>query len=124
MDWINIVAYGVSGAIGAMLVYPFLGKRKDRRIVYTLVSLVAMYAVHSLFAGTLLPRLYDWQVDQDLRKSPFYSELAESSPQTYAKVKSLMLEGEEKGEVQSVTVARIAPLVSSVLPPICGEGFR
>lgn len=116
MDWINVIAYGVSGAIGALLVYPFLGKKKEQRVIYTVVSLVAMYAVHSLLAVNLLPSIYGWQIDHELRKIPFYSELAEDSPQTYVRVKGIMLEGAAKGEGQAATVARVTPLIEDVLP--------
>lgn len=116
MDWINVIAYGVSGAIGALLVYPFLGRKKEQRVVYTVVSLAALYIIPSILSVSALPLFYSWQMDRELKKNPFYSQLAESSPQVYEKVRAATLEGFRKQEPQATTEAKIASLVAGVMP--------
>jgi hypothetical protein len=116
MNWIDAVAYAVSGAIAALLVYPFLGKKKEHRVIYTIVSLVVLYVIHSILSVSTLPLVYGWQMDRELRKNPFYSQLAESSPQVYDKVKAAALEGMRKQEPQATTEAKIASLVAGAIP--------
>jgi len=83
VDWIEIVSYAVSGALGAAVAYLIVGGKKERRGIYSAVTVAAMFILHALAARFVLPGVYDWQTDRDLKKISLYSEIANSDPETY-----------------------------------------
>jgi len=46
MNWIEVIAYAISGALGAALAYPILARNKELRAIYGAAALLAMYANH------------------------------------------------------------------------------
>jgi hypothetical protein len=116
VDWIEILSYGVSGAVGAVIGYLIVGDKKERRGVYTIVTIVAMYAVHALAVQFVLPSVYDWGADRELRSNPLYSEIADSDPETYKKSKATLLDGLKKGEPKEVIERQVASIIESTLP--------
>jgi hypothetical protein len=116
VDWIEILSYGVSGAVGAVIAYLIVGDKKERRGVYTVVTIVAMYAVHALAARFVLPSVYDWKADSELRSITFFSEIADSDPETYKKLKATLLDGQRKGEPKEVIERQVASIVAGTLP--------
>lgn len=116
MDWIEILSYGVSGAVGAVIAYLIVGDKKERRGVYTVVTIVAMYAVHALAAQFVLPSVYDWKADRELRSITFFSEIADSDPEMYKKLKATLLDGLKKGESKEVVKRQAAYVIEGVLP--------
>jgi hypothetical protein len=116
MNWIELVAYGISGALGALLAYPILARNKERRAIYAVVAIAAMYVVHALAAAIVLPRVYDWQTDRELRGIRFYSELADSSPADYQKVKDIIRDGVMKGQSARAMTSRATSVVAGILP--------
>lgn len=116
MDWISAVAYGVSAALGALFASLIVGSKKERRVIYVAVLAATGYGVHALAARFLLPSLYGWQVDRQIRQSGLYPEIAESDPQTYEKLKEVVLEGARNGDSAGVIESKISPIVMATLP--------
>jgi hypothetical protein len=116
MDWISVVAYGVSGALGALFASLIVGNKKERRVIYLAVLVATMYGVHALAARFVLPSVYGWQVDRQIRHIALYSEIAESDPQTYEKLKEVVSEGASNGESAGAIESKILPIAMATLP--------
>jgi hypothetical protein len=116
MDWISVAGYGASGALGALFASLIVGNKKERRVIYFVVLVVAMYGVHALAARFVLPSVYGWQIDRQLRQIPLYSEIAEGDPETYEKLKEVVLEGARTGESTGVVESKTSPIVMATLP--------
>jgi hypothetical protein len=116
VDWIEILSYAVAGALGAAFAYLTVGDKKERRGLYSVVTVAAMLAFHALGARFILPTVYNWQADRELKRIPLYSEIADSDPEAYKKITTILLEGRKKGESKHVVESRIAPIITSTLP--------
>jgi hypothetical protein len=116
VGWIEILSYAVAGAVGAVIANLIVGTKKERRGVYIVVFIVAMYAVHALTARFALRSIYDWKTDRELRNIALYSEIADSDPETYKKLKATLLEGEKKGESKGVIEHQLASIVEATMP--------
>lgn len=116
MNWIEILSFGISGALGAVIAYLIMGDKKERRGVYSIVTIVAMFAIQALAARFVLPSVYDWQGDRKLRSIAVYSEIADSDPETYKKLKATLLDGAQKGEPKGVVDHQVASIIEGTLP--------
>jgi hypothetical protein len=116
MDWISVAAYGVSGALGVLFASLIVGSKKERRVIYLAVLVATMYGVHALAARFVLPSVYGWHIDRQIRQTGLYSEIAESDPQTYEKLKDVVLEGARNGESAGIIESKISPIVMATLP--------
>jgi hypothetical protein len=97
MDWIDVFAFAVSGGLGAAIARLIAGGKKDRRPLLIGITLVAMFAIHAVAARVVLPGIYQWEADRELRKIALYSEIAENDPQTYDKIRVILLAGMKAG---------------------------
>lgn len=121
MAWLFFLSAGIAGAVASAIAYfLFLRKSKERRGLFLVVSLVLFIVLLNVSTKTILPRLFEWQTDRQLREMPFYRDLAEVDPQTYQKVRVVASEAAKSGEGANTIASRIAPIVAGTVAKYVG----
>jgi hypothetical protein len=121
MDWMSVLSAAIAGALAAAIAsLLFLRKSKDHRFAYTTLTVVLFLGFKLFSDQSILPRIREWQTDEQLRELPFYRDLAEVDPLTYEKVRVVMSDSVRKGDGADVIASRIAPIVAGTVPKYVG----
>lgn len=121
MDLFSLLSWAFSGALAGVLAVFIVGQSRERRAVYIIVTVALLMIFGALSRIFVLPRVYAWQADRELRKIAFYRELAESDPVLYQQVAAAALQGALHHEPQDAISARVAAILSGTLPSFLGH---
>lgn len=122
MDLIGIVSSALCGALAALIAYPLLGKDKQRKVPYLVVFLVLMFGLRAVADRTVVLKLRIAQADRQLKQLPFYKELSEDDPDTYAKIQGVIEDSITRNEGSDALGGKISPLVAASLPKFAARG--
>lgn len=121
MDWASIVSAGISGGLAAGIAYFVVRNPKERRVAYVVVVVVVMWGINSLSKRFVLPQVFDWQAEREIRRIPVYHEIADNDPETYRKIRTTVLQGLRNGERQEVVASRVSTILANSLPRYIGR---
>ena len=121
MLWISILFATVCGALAVLVAHLVVGNPKERRVPYLIVIVVVFFGLKLFSTVTLEPRVQIWEANRELRGLPFYRELSEDNPATYAKVEAVVAESVKNGDSQDALAGKIAPIVSAAVPRYAGK---
>lgn len=121
MDWLSVLSAALAGALAAAIAsLLFLRKLKNRRVSFAVITLLLLFLLQAFSNQVILPRVREWQVDQQLKELPFYRDIAEVDPQTYEKMRIVVSDSVRKGDRADSIASHLSPIVTASLPKYIG----
>jgi len=121
MDWVSVISAAICGGVAAAIALVLVRNPKERRGLYAVVTCVLFIGLNSLSRSAVLPRIYEWQANRQVRQMPFYRDLADADPQAYERVRAVVHESIRRGDSKEIIASRIAPIVADSVPRYVGH---
>ena len=121
MDWISIVVSALAGGAAAGIAAAAVRNVKERRVAFAIITAVLFVVIRAGLERTVVPPIREKQVEKELRTMPFYNEIAEVDPATYAKVKQVAADALKNHEGSDAIAGKIAGIIQDTVPKYVGK---
>ena len=116
MDWLSIFSAGIAGPVAAVVATLGVRNNKERRTFYIVAMVIMFFGLQALSEKTILPRIRERQMDRELRQLPFYGDIAEVDPQTYAQIQTVIADSLRQNEGVDAIAGKITPIITATVP--------
>ena len=119
MNWNEVMVWGISGVVLAVLISLLRKKGKIGRLPGIILFLVVIIGGNILWNAVIKPRVMgeseEQKIDQALAELPLYGTIKAQEPALYAQIPSNILKMQKDGKPQQEAIDTVKPMVSELL---------
>lgn len=119
MNWNEVMVWGISGVVLAVLISFLRKKGKIGRLPGIILFLVLIIGGNILWNAVIKPRVMgeseEQKIDQALAELPLYGTIKAQEPALYAQIRSNILKMKKDGKPQQEAIDTVKPMVSELL---------